>query len=104
MVRLVRAIQPDRFRGQTMTITKDQAEAAIGAGEVLVNIGQIGSDVQRLLDRAVKQGTVRKWRGYWFPIAGAHFGIGPVKSCYALPFVADNFSEFKASDSKRIIP
>lgn len=80
-----------------MTITIDQAQAAIGAGEVLVNIGQIGTDVQRALDRAVKQGSVRKWRGYWFPVAGAHFGIGPLKSCYALPETADRFAEFKAS-------
>lgn len=78
-------------------ITKEQAEEILGAGEVLVNIGQIDRDLQRSLELAVKRGQIAKWRGFWFPQAGAHFGISPLKSCYAVPETAAQFAAFKAA-------
>lgn len=78
-------------------ITKEQAEATLGSGEVLVNIGQVDRELQRSLDLAVKRGQIVKWRGFWFPQAGAHFGIGPLKACYALPATAAMFADFKAA-------
>lgn len=80
-------------------ITKEHAETTLGHGEVLVDIGQIGADLQKSLDLAVKRGMIVKWRGYWHPVAGAHFGIGPLKSCYGLPEVGEHFARFKAQMS-----
>lgn len=55
------------------------------AGEVIVNIGQVDAETQRALDKLVRAGTLAKWRGHWYPTAGANFGIGPLKSCWGLP-------------------
>ena len=54
------------------------------AGDVIVNIGQITSDTERALNKLVREGTLLKWRGKWFPVAGASFGIGPDKTCWGL--------------------
>lgn len=53
-------------------------------GNVIVNIGQIAPQTVRQLDKLVRAGTLVKWRGYWYPVAGASFGIGPLKSCWGL--------------------
>jgi hypothetical protein len=60
-------------------------------GEVICDIGQLNYNPiqKRALIRAVRSGIVVKWRGYWFPNAGAPFGIGPLKTCYGLPAVRD---------------
>ncbi len=55
------------------------------AGEVICNIGQIGDFSRNVLNRAVKAGQLVKWRGYWFPVAGAAWGIGPAKTCWGTP-------------------
>lgn len=52
------------------------------AGEVVCNIGQVDAATKRELDRAVRQGVARKWRGCWFPDPGASWGIGPLKTCW----------------------
>jgi hypothetical protein len=52
--------------------------------EVICDIGQVTKDDRRLLNRLVRAGTAVKWRGYWFPVAGASYGIGPIKTCWAL--------------------
>lgn len=57
-------------------------------GEVVPCIGQVTEKTKRELDRRAKQGAITKWRGRWFPIAGASFGLGPMKTCYGLPDVA----------------
>lgn len=57
----------------------------IGLGEVVPNIGQLSKADCRTLDRYVRWGIVEKGRGYWFPVAGAPFGIGPLKTCYGPP-------------------
>jgi len=58
--------------------------SSLMAGEVICDIGQVTKDDRRLLDRLVRKGDAVKWRGYWFPVAGASFGIGPLKMCWAL--------------------
>lgn len=75
-------------------LTLKQAEAvapvkqfiidALLGGEVVCNIGQINPATQRVIDKMIRRGEVVKWRGYWYPVAGASFGIGPLKSCYGL--------------------
>ena len=54
-------------------------------GEVVVNIGQIGPLSNKVLNQAVRAGKLVKWRGRWFPHAGAACGIGPLKTCWATP-------------------
>jgi hypothetical protein len=53
-------------------------------GEVIVNIGQIAPDTEKQLNKLVRAGTLTKWRGKWFPVAGAPFGLGPDKTCWGL--------------------
>lgn len=53
-------------------------------GEVIVNIGQIDKPTARALDKLVRAGELLKWRGKWYPVAGASFGIGPDKTCWGL--------------------
>lgn len=53
-------------------------------GKVIVNIGQIAPDTEKQLNKLVRAGTLIKWRGYWYPVAGASFGIGPLKTCWGL--------------------
>ncbi len=65
-------------------------------GEVVCNIGHLGKLDVKLLDRAVRAGKLVKWRGKWFPVAGAPFGIGPDKTCWSTPEVAAYFAEFRA--------
>lgn len=50
--------------------------------EVVANIGQVDQKAIRSLEKAAKAGEIAKWRGKWFPVAGAPFGIGPDKTCY----------------------
>lgn len=57
------------------------------AGEVICNIGQVDAKSARQLDKLAKSGTLVKWRGYWYPVAGAAYGIGPLKSCWGLASV-----------------
>ena len=54
------------------------------AGEVIVNIGQIAPDTEKQLNKLVRDGTLLKWRGKWYPVAGASFGLGPDKTCWGL--------------------
>lgn len=60
------------------------------SGQIICNIGQVGHAAARLLDKLVKAGELVKWRGYWYPQAGANFGIGPLKSCWGLPAYLDS--------------
>jgi hypothetical protein len=55
---------------------------ALRAGEVICNIGQITKKDRYLLDRLVRDGTVTNWRGHWASVAGASYGIGPLKTCW----------------------
>jgi hypothetical protein len=57
--------------------------------KVIPMIGQVSDLQRRALDKAVRAGIIAKWRGYWFPIAGASWGIGPLKTCYGPCAVRD---------------
>lgn len=50
--------------------------------DVEVDIGQVKGAWRKALQREVRAGRLVTWRGRWFPIAGARFGIGPLKTCY----------------------
>jgi hypothetical protein len=67
---------------------KSRIYEMLKVGEVICNIGQVTNEDRRLLDRLVKQGIAAKWRGYWFPVAGASHGIGPLKTCWGLKAVS----------------
>lgn len=64
----------------------DFVEAAL-KGSVVVDIGQIDAATRRALDREVKAKRLERWRGHWFPHAGASWGLGPLKTCWAIPEV-----------------
>lgn len=64
------------------------------AGTVIVNIGQVSAAEAKLLNKAVRRGELKKWRGHWHPVAGAPFGLGPLKTCWGLPEVADYLASF----------
>ena len=52
------------------------------SGEVVCNIGQIQPETIKTLNRLVRAGSLHKWRGYWYPVTGADWGIGPLKTCW----------------------
>lgn len=54
-------------------------------GEIICNTGQVDAASGRALDKLVRVGKLAKWRGHWYPHAGANHGIGPLKSCWGLP-------------------
>lgn len=70
-------------------------------GEVVVDIGHLGKIDVRLLDRAVRAGKLVKWRGKWFPNAGAPVGVGPDKNCWSTPEVASYFADMKRGIAAR---
>jgi hypothetical protein len=63
---------------------QDRFIPAALAGDVIVNIGHISPATERQLNKLVAAGTLLKWRGKWYPVAGASFGIGPDKTCWGL--------------------
>jgi hypothetical protein len=75
--------------------TYDHLNAAL-AGEVVVDIGQVGPLSRKALDRAVRAGKLVRWRGKWFPLAGAPFGIGPDKMCWSTPETAARCAAMRA--------
>jgi hypothetical protein len=50
--------------------------------DVVPDIGQVRGVFKRALDHEVKAGRLVTWKGKWFPVAGAPFGLGPDKVCY----------------------
>ena len=62
---------------------------------VIPDIGQIDHQSKLALNRMVRAGEIAKWRGRWFPEAGARWGIGPLKTCYGPPEIRDYFAGFK---------
>ena len=60
----------------------DDAIALVLSGKVVCNIGQVIKADKRRLEKLVKAGTINKWRGYWYPVPGASYGMGPLKTCW----------------------
>lgn len=75
------------------------AEATL---KVIPDIGQIDHQTKLALERAVRSGVIAKWRGYWFPLAGAPMGIGPLKTCYGPAETRDYFESMAAGIGARL--
>jgi len=76
----------------------EDALAAVLAGEdVVANIGQVHGLWKQMLEREVRAGRLAKWRGKWFPQAGAPFGLGPDKTCYGTPELRDYCAAMRAA-------
>lgn len=69
------------------------AYEALHESGFIVNLGQIGPFVERMLNRLVKQGCIVKYRGHWDTLHNA-FGMGPLKTIWATPDVATFAAEF----------
>ena len=68
----------------------ETALANVLAGrKVVANIGQVRGAWKRQLEREVRAGRLVKWRGKWFPVAGAKGAIGPDKTCYGTAELRD---------------
>ena len=69
-------------------LTVEQLDEMIAERGAVANIGQITDTVKRHLERRVKRGELGKYRGFW-NTRSSIYGIGPLKTIYALPEVAD---------------
>lgn len=65
--------------------------------DVIPNIGQVKGVWKRQLEKEVKAGRLAKWKGKWYPVAGASWGLGPDKTCYGTPELRDHFSAFRVA-------
>ncbi|MDE2467617.1 MAG: hypothetical protein KGL35_02445, partial [Bradyrhizobium sp.] len=61
--------------------TTQRLDAALG-GAVIPVISEWHPAEKKAFERAVCAGKLMKWRGHWHPVPGAHWGIGPLKTCY----------------------
>lgn len=57
----------------------------LAGDDVIPNIGQVKGVWRKALEHEVRAGRLVTWKGKWFPIAGAQFGVGPNKTCYGTP-------------------
>lgn len=64
--------------------TKQWIIDSLMTGEVIVDIGQVDKATARVLNKMVAGGEALKWRGKWYPVAGASYGLGPDKTCWGL--------------------
>jgi len=67
-----------------MTRPQEEILAEVLNGAVICATGQVDAATKRALDKLVKAGTLAKWRGHWYPCAGANYGLGPLKTCWGL--------------------
>lgn len=61
-----------------------------------VDIGQIGPVARKAFDKLVRQGALVKYRGYWTTLHAA-FGMGPLKTIWAIPEIAERAADIVAS-------
>lgn len=54
----------------------------LAGNSVIPDIGQVEGALKAALDREVKAGRLVTWKGHWHPVAGASWGLGPLKLCY----------------------
>lgn len=74
----------------------ESALADVLAGrDVVPNIGQVKGAWKAALEKEVRAGRLTKWKGHWYPVAGAPWGMGPLKTCYGLPEIAEHFASIK---------
>lgn len=80
-------------------VTYERVNSALD-GNVLVDIGHVTEVERRFLKRAVRAGKLVSWRGKWFPVAGAPWGIGPDKTCWSTPEVAAHWQSAREGLAK----
>lgn len=68
-------------------LTTAEVVDVINETGAIADIGQITPEVQRELKARVKAGALGQYRGYW-DTKHSGFGMGPLKTIYALPAVA----------------
>lgn len=76
-----------------MALTAKEIEAQLFERGAIADIGQIDAAHRRWLDKNAKAGALIKYRGRWDSLHPS-FGIGPLKSCWALPELADAIAPF----------
>lgn len=76
----------------------EMAYGAIHDSGCIVQLGQIGPFVERLLNRFVKQGVLVKYRGYWDTTL-TFAGMGPLKTIWATPDYVAQLPGFDAGRS-----
>ena len=75
----------------------EEALADLLAGRAVeTNIGQVKGAWKRALAHEVKAGRLVTWQGHWYPVPGAPWGLGPLKTCYGTPEIAAYFAAAKA--------
>ena len=75
----------------------EEALADLLAGRAVeTNIGQVKGAWKRALAHEVKAGRLVTWQGRWYPVPGAPWGLGPLKTCYGTPEIAAYFAAAKA--------
>lgn len=74
----------------------------LSGADVVANIGQVKGLWKSMLDREVRAGRLAKWRGKWFPVAGAHFGLGPDRDCYGTPEIAESMRALREQHGHRV--
>lgn len=77
--------------------------AELLAGErVIADIGQVRGVWKKCLQKEVAAGRLVKWRGHWYPEAGAPYGTGPLKDCYGTPERAKCFRNAARDAASRL--
>lgn len=80
---------------------EDVFAAVLAGDKIIADIGQVNGLWKTALEREVRAGRLAKWRGKWFPQAGAPYGIGPDKTCYGTPENRDRFAAMRACLAKQ---
>ena len=80
----------------------ESALADVLAGrDVVADIGQVKGAWRRQLEKEIRAGRLTKWKGHWYPNAGSPWGMGPLKTCYGIPEIAEHFAALRASFEKQ---
>jgi hypothetical protein len=79
--------------------TADTFNSALEKSGYVVDLGQIADWMKPQLAKFIKAGRLVKYRGYW-NTGHAAFGMGPLKTIYAYPEVAESAADILASMGK----
>jgi hypothetical protein len=75
---------------------EETLRAVLAGEQVIADIGQVNGVWKKALKHEVKAGRLVTWRGKWFPMAGARFGMGPDKTCYGTAEARDFLTQLPA--------
>src|SRR3990167_8619101 len=76
-------------------IPEGALDDVLSGHEVVADTGQVKGLWKRMLKKEIRAGRIVTWRGKWYPIAGAPYGLGPDKTCYGVPELRDAFAAKK---------